>query len=294
MATERHDPVTGRPTTGHEWNGIEELETPVPRVVFFFLIAGTLFAIGYWLLMPAWPLGWTYTRGLLGIDQRNVVTRQVAEAAVARTVWTDRIATEDFAAIAADEDLMRHVRDTGRTLFVDNCAVCHGVRGTGGPGFPNLAAGAWLWGGDPETIAETVGVGINSTNEDTRISQMMAFGRDGVLEIDDIRSVAAYVRSLSGQKLGEADQARRPAGQELFAANCAACHGEDGRGMFEAGAPDLTDDNWIYGGDAQSVFTTIYSGRQGHMPHWRNRLSPTDIRILALYVGTLATDGGTR
>jgi cytochrome c oxidase cbb3-type subunit 3 len=259
MATERHDPVTGRPTTGHEWNGIEELETPIPRVVIFFLIAGTLFAIGYWL-----------------------------QAAVSRAVWTDRIATEDFAAIAADEDLMRHVRDTGRTLFVDNCAVCHGVRGTGGPGFPNLAAGSWLWGGDPETIAETINVGINSTDEDTRISQMMAFGRDGMLEIEDIRSVAAYVRSLSGQQLGEADQARLPAGQEVFAANCASCHGEEGKGMVEVGAPDLTDDNWIYGGDAQSVFTTIYSGRQGHMPHWQNRLSPTDIRILALYVGTLA------
>lgn len=294
MATERHDPITGRPTTGHEWNGIEELETPVPRVVFFFLIAGTLFAIGYWLLMPAWPLGWTYTKGLLGIDQRTVVTRQVEQAAVSRAAWADRIAGEDFAAIAADEELMRHVRDTGRTLFVDNCAVCHGARGTGGPGFPNLAAGAWLWGGDPETIAETISVGINSTDDDTRISQMMAFGRDGVLEIGQVRAVAAYVRSLSSQQLGETDQARLPEGQEVFAANCAACHGEEGKGMVEVGAPDLTDENWIYGGDAQSVFTTIYSGRQGHMPHWQNRLSPVDIRILALYVGTLATDGGAQ
>ncbi|MET3792260.1 cytochrome-c oxidase, cbb3-type subunit III [Aquamicrobium terrae] len=292
MATERHDPVTGRVTTGHEWNGIEELETPIPRVVFFFLIVGTLFAIGYWLLMPAWPVGWTYTKGLLGIDQRNVVTQQVEEAAVSRAVWTDRVGSEDFAAIAADGDLMRHVRDTGRTLFVDNCAVCHGVRGTGGPGFPDLAAGSWLWGGDPETIAETISVGINSTNDDTRVSQMMAFGRDGVLESDQIRSVAAYVRSLSGQELSEADQARVPAGQEVFAENCASCHGEDGKGMVEVGAPDLTDQHWIYGGDAQTVYTTIYSGRQGHMPHWQDRLSPTDIRILALYVGALATDGG--
>jgi cytochrome c oxidase cbb3-type subunit 3 len=126
------------------------------------------------------------------------------------------------------------------------------------------------------------------------MSQMMAFGRDGVLEIGQVRAVAAYVRSLSGQQLGETDQARLPEGQEVFAANCAACHGEEGRGMAEAGAPDLTDENWIYGGDAQSVFTTIYSGRQGHMPHWQDRLSPVDIRILALYVGTLATDGGTK
>lgn len=287
MATEKHDPVTGRLTTGHEWNGIEELNTPIPRVVFFFLIAGTLFSIGYWLLMPAWPIGWTYTKGLLGIDQRNVVTRQVEEATASRAVWTDRIATEDFAAIAADDELMRHVRDTGRTLFVDNCAVCHGVRGTGGPGFPDLAAGAWLWGGDPETVAETIGVGINSTNDDTRVSQMMAFGRDGVLEMAQVSAVAAYVRSLSGQQLSEADQARLEVGQDVFAANCAACHGEEGKGMVEVGAPDLTDSHWIYGGDAQSVFTTIYSGRQGHMPHWQGRLSPVDIKILALYVGAL-------
>ncbi|MET3662983.1 cytochrome-c oxidase, cbb3-type subunit III [Aquamicrobium ahrensii] len=287
MATEKHDPVTGRLTTGHEWNGIEELNTPIPRVVFFFLIAGTLFSIGYWLLMPAWPLGWTYTKGLLGIDQRTVVTRQVEEATASRAVWTDRIATEDFAAIAADDELMRHVRDTGRTLFVDNCAVCHGVRGTGGPGFPDLAAGAWLWGGDPETVAETIGVGINSTNDDTRVSQMMAFGRDGVLEMAQVSAVAAYVRSLSGQQLSEADRARLEVGQDVFTANCAACHGEEGKGMVEVGAPDLTDGNWIYGGDAQSVFTTIYSGRQGHMPHWQGRLSPVDIKILALYVGAL-------
>lgn len=291
MATERRDPTTGRTTTGHEWNGIEELETPIPRVVIFFLIVTTLFAIGYWILMPAWPLGVTYTKGLLGIDQRAVVTKQVEDAAGIRAVWTGRIAEASLEDIAADPALMNHVRETGRTLFIDNCAACHGTRGTGGPGFPNLAAKAWLWGGEPETIAETIRIGINSTNEETRVSQMMAFGRDGVLDDGQVRAVTAYVRSLSSLPAGADDTARIAAGKDIFVANCVACHGEDAKGSTDAGAPDLTDAAWIYGSSTQSVFTTIYSGRQGHMPHWEGRLSLVDIKLLALYVGTLKEEG---
>ena len=290
MAEATRDPVTGRETTVHEWNGIEELDTPIPRVVLFFLAVTTLFAIGYWLLMPAWPLGWTYTKGLLGNDQREIVARQVQDAAAERASWTSRIAKASFAEIAADPALMRHVRDTGRTLFADNCAVCHGTEGKGGPGFPNLAAGSWLWGGTPEAIAETIRVGINGTAKDTRTAQMMAFGRDGVLQREQVVAVVSYVRSLSGQKLTEAEQARVPAGKEVFAANCAACHGPEGKGMHDLGAPDLTDAHWIYGGDEQSVLNSVHGGRQGHMPSWEGRLSPTDIKLLALYVGTLSGD----
>jgi cytochrome c oxidase cbb3-type subunit 3 len=288
MADATRDPVTGTTTTGHEWNGIEELDTPIPRVVLFFLAATALFSIGYWLLMPAWPLGWSYTKGLLGIDQRAVVTEQVRDAAAERAVWTKRIADGSFADIKADPALMRHVVDTGRTLFTDNCAVCHGTEGKGGPGFPSLAAGAWLWGGSPEAIAQTIRVGINGTAKDTRTSQMLAFGRDGVLQREQVLAVAAYVRSLSGQKLTETEQASVPAGKEVFAQNCVACHGPDGKGMQDLGAPDLTDTTWIYGGDAQAVLDTVHGGRQGHMPSWEGRLSPTEIKLLALYVGTLA------
>jgi cytochrome c oxidase cbb3-type subunit 3 len=279
-------------TTGHEWNGIQELDTPVPRVVLFFLAATILFSIVYWVLMPAWPLGWTYTKGLLGVDQREIVTKQVRDASAARAVWTDRIESADFAAIAGDPVLMRHIRDTGRTLFIDNCAVCHGTSGTGGPAFPDLAAKAWLWGGAPEDLAETIRVGINSAHPQTRISQMLAFGRDGVLTPDAVHDVSAYVRGLSGQELSEADRARTGAGKEVYAANCASCHGEDGAGIRDVGAPNLTDRHWIYGGDAQSVYTSIYAGRQGHMPHWEGRLSPAEIKMLAIYVGTLG--GGAR
>lgn len=219
------------------------------------------------------------------------MTKQVEDAATARAVWTGRIAETSLADIAADPDLMKHVRETGRTLFIDNCAACHGTRGTGGPGFPNLTAKARLWGGEPETIAETIRIGINSTNAETRVSQMMAFGRDGILDDGQVRAVAAYVRSLSGLPMSVDDTARIAAGQQVFADNCVACHGEDARGSMDAGAPDLTDATWIYGGDAQTVFTTIYSGRQGHMPHWEGRLTPVDIKLLALYVDTLGEEG---
>jgi cytochrome c oxidase cbb3-type subunit 3 len=282
------DPVTGRLTTGHEWNGIEELDTPVPRVVLFFLAVTTLFSIVYWVLMPAFPLGWTYTKGLLGHDQREVVTRQVRDAAAGREVWTARVANAPYAEIAADPALMRHVRDTGRTLFADNCVVCHGQDGKGGPGFPSLTSGAWLWGGSPEAIEQTIRVGINGTAKDTRVAQMMAFGRDGILDRQKVLDVVSYVRSLSSLPQTEAARARVPAGREVFDANCVACHGETGKGNTDLGAPDLTDASWIYGSDPQSVFDSVNHGRQGHMPSWEGRLTPLEIRLLALYVTTLA------
>ncbi|MDF2114647.1 cytochrome-c oxidase, cbb3-type subunit III [Roseiarcaceae bacterium H3SJ34-1] len=288
MGPERLDPVTGRTTTGHEWNGIEELNTPIPRVVLFFLAAFTLFGIGYWILMPAWPTGTSYTKGLLGIDQRQVVAEQIRQANAERAGWTDKIAKASFAEIAADPAMMRNVRETGRTLFGDNCAVCHGVKGTGGPGFPNLAAKAWLWGGNPEVIAQTISVGINSTDAQTRVSQMPAFGRTGMLDSAKIRSVVAYVRTLSGQKPDATpDKNLVEAGQKVFASECASCHGDNAAGNLDVGAPNLTDTIWIYGGDEQSINNSVFNGRQGHMPHWSGRLSPVDIKILALYVGTL-------
>lgn len=288
MGPERLDPVTGQTTTGHEWNGIEELNTPVPRIVLFFLAVSTLFGIGYWILMPAWPTGTSYTKGLLGIDQRQILAEQIRQADAERARWTDVIAKASFAEIAADPAMMRNVRETGRPLFGDNCAVCHGVKGTGGPGFPNLAAKSWLWGGNPEAIAQTISVGINSGDAQTRVSQMPAFGRTGMLDSAKIRSVVAYVRTLSGQKPeGTQDKSLIEAGQKVFASECASCHGDNAAGKPDVGAPNLTDTIWTYGGDEQSISKSVFNGRQGHMPHWSGRLSPVEIKILALYVGTL-------
>ena len=288
MDVGERDPITGRMTTGHEWNGITELMTPVPRVVLFFLAIGALFAVGYWLMMPAFPLGTTYTKGLLGNDQRRIVAEQVKAAEADRAVWMDKIAAMDFAGIRADPELMRRVHETGRTLFIDNCAACHGVNATGGPGFPDLTAKAWLWGGEPETIAQTIAVGINSTNDDTRVSQMLAFGPDSVLNRQQIADVVAYVQSLPGVAHGETISAERvAAGKEVFVANCAPCHGEDAKGVRDQGAPNLTDATWINGGSAGDIYSSVYSGRQGHMPHWRDRMTPVEIKLLALYVDQL-------
>lgn len=180
---------------------------------------------------------------------------------------------------------MEIVRRTGRTLFGDNCSACHGVNAQGIKGAPSLTTSSWLWGGDAETIAETIRVGINSAHPDARMSQMPAFGRDKMLSRSDIESVVGYVRTLAGAS-ADTDAARdkREAGQALFAANCAACHGDDGKGKIEMGAPNLTDLSWIYGGDFHSVYTTVWGGRQGHMPTWEARLSLLDRKILTLYL----------
>lgn len=290
MDVGKRDPITGRLTTGHEWNGIEELETPVPRVVLFFLAVTALFAVGYWIAMPAWPLVTTYTKGILGNDQREIVTKQVEAAQLARGAWMDKIGGADFATLKADPAVMQHVHETGRRLFADNCALCHGVNATGGPGFPNLRAKAWLWGGTPETLAQTITVGINSTNSDTRTSQMLAFGSTGTLGPKQVGQVAAYVLSLSAEAGAETEDAETlKAGQEIFKANCVSCHGDDAKGKQDVGAPNLTDKTWIYGGDLNTIYRTIYSGRQGHMPNWKNRLSPGEIKLLALYVDSLGT-----
>ncbi|HEX6001326.1 MAG TPA: cytochrome-c oxidase, cbb3-type subunit III [Hyphomicrobiaceae bacterium] len=285
MRVDERDPYTGQATTGHEWNDIRELNTRVPRAVWVFLIATALFSLAYWVLMPAWPVGRTYTRGLLGADVRQDVAVDLRDAAARRSAWTARLETQDFGAIQADREFMRKVGETGRTLFGDNCAVCHGARATGGPGFPSLIDDAWMWGGTPDAVLETIRVGVNSVHSDTRSSEMPAFGRDRILDRPAILNVVAYVRSLSHPEIaGGPDAQKVAAGREVFAANCNACHGEDARGSKDAGAPDLTDNFWLYGGDEESIYHTVWGGRKGHMPSWDKRLSETDRKILALYL----------
>jgi cytochrome c oxidase cbb3-type subunit III len=285
MSVGERDPHTGYLTTGHDWDGITELNTPVPRTVYFFLILSFVFSVGYWVLMPAWPIGATYTKGLLGLDQRDSVRTDLKEAALERTIWSKQIENQSFADIQANAPLMTIVRRTGRVLFGENCAACHGIDAKGGPGFPNLTSGSWLWGGDPQAIAETIRVGINSTHPSTRTSQMLAFGRDQLLPAADISKVAAYVRTLSNPMAAQDTKSGDvEAGKAIFAANCVSCHGDDGKGKTDVGGPDLTSGHWIYGGDLQSIATTIWGGRQGRMPSWEERLSPLDRKILTLYV----------
>ncbi len=293
MGLIERDPHTGHSTTGHEWNGIKELNTAVPWAVWAFLIAAFAFALTWWILMPAWPLGTTYTKGLLGADERQTVAAGLRTAAERRADWTGRIEKESFSAIRSDPALMRDVRQAGHALFGDNCAACHGVGAKGGPGFPDLTDKAWLWGGSPDAILQTLRVGVNSEHVDSRVSQMPAWGRDGMLKDDAIRNAVAYVYSLSHPGTAkEALSGDAAAGKAVFSANCSACHGANAKGNTQMGAPDLTDRFWLYGGDEASIYESVYNGRQGHMPTWDKRLTPVERKILTLYI--LDLDRGAR
>ncbi|MBD9488177.1 cytochrome-c oxidase, cbb3-type subunit III [Ensifer sp. ENS11] len=291
MEVDEIDPVSGRKTTGHEWNGIKELDTPVPRGVLLFLIITHIFALVWWVLLPTWPLGSTYTKGLLGIDQRKTVEERLATAKSDRAALTTQIETLSFDEIRADERLMATVRSMGHQLFGDNCAACHGVDGRGRNNYPDLTDDDWLWGGSPENVAQTLKVGINTQHAESRVAQMPAFGRDEMLDRNQIRDVALYVRSLTNPGASTADNVgQMERGREVFLTTCAACHGEDAKGNQEVGAPNLTDQYWVYGGSIQNIIDTVHGGRQGHMPTWDERLTPLEIKVLALYVNSLGVE----
>jgi cytochrome c oxidase cbb3-type subunit 3 len=291
MAIEEIDPVSGHVTTGHQWNGIKELDTPVPRGVLIFLIVTHLFAVIWWFVMPTWPLGNTYTKGLLGADQRKIVEEKLVQADAARAPWVNAIEKSSFDEILANPQLMQVVMKTGHQLFGDNCAACHGRDGKGGDNYPDLTDHDWIWGGGPERIAETMRVGVNALHAESRAARMPSFGRDKMLDQTQVGNVATYVYSLSNP-LASTPQtiARIEAGRQVFLTNCAACHGEDAKGNQDLGAPNLSDRFWIYGGDFEKIITTIHGGRQGHMPTWDERLSPAEIKILALYVYSLGVE----
>lgn len=285
MAIGERDPQTGQMTTGHEWNGIKELNTRVPLAVWIFLIAAFIFSVGYWVLMPAWPLGNTYTKGLLGVDEREFVTERVEDAAQARARWTGRIAGMNYAAIQADPELMTFIRQDGHRLFGDNCAACHGLDATGGHGFPDLTDNVWLWGGGAEAVAHSIAVGVNSpASEQTRTSEMLAFGETGILDNASVFAAADYVKSLSDPAWTKRHAASIAKGREVFALNCTVCHGESGHGNQALGAPNLTDDIWLYGGSIEDIYTTIHGGRRGVMPAWQDSLKPLERKILTLYI----------
>ena len=217
MSKAERDPHTGHMTTGHEWNGIKELNTHPPRLVFFFLGAVILFSVGYWVLMPAIPLGSSFTKGMLGYDDRAVVAAEMRQSETERSAWTAKVLNQPAKVVLADAQLMNAVRQTGRALFGDSCAACHGSQAAGGPGFPDLRySSSTLWGRDPEALEETIRVGINSAHPETRVSAMPAFGRDQMLTEAQIGDVIAYVKSLS---VRSAPSQQTAAGGALFADN---------------------------------------------------------------------------
>ena len=221
------DPVSGYDTTGHDWGGITELNTAFPKLVIWAMILTFLYSVIAWILLPAWPLGRDYTRGLLGLDQGEQAVQGYDELVAGRQNWLDRFATADFPALQSDAGLMQQAMPHARRLFEDNCAACHGVTGQGGPGYPVLADGHWLWSGDPQDVAETIRVGINSDHPDTRIAEMPPFDW---MEHDDRRALSDYVAALP-QGAGDPDSAA----EVFFAENCASCHAMKGRAGWRSG-----------------------------------------------------------
>lgn len=291
MEVKERDPVTGRETTGHEWNGIKELDTPVPRGVLIFLIVTHVWAIAWWFFVPAWPIGTTYTKGLLGVNQHVTVEASIVEGQAERSPWTGRLGGEPYDTILSDEALMQTVRSAGSQLFGDNCAACHGRDARGRAGYPDLTDGDWLWGGGPEAIEQTIRIGINATHPESRIAQMPAFGRDQMLQREQIHDVAAYVFSFSNPDYStEQTLERIEAGREVFAMSCAACHGDNAQGLADIGAPNLTDSRWVYGGDMATIIASVHGGRQGHMPTWEERMTDAEIRTLSLFVHDLGIE----
>jgi len=278
------DEITGTETTGHEWDGIKELNTPLPRWWLWTFYATVVWAVGYWIAMPAWPLVSSYTKGVLGYSNRAVVAERLAEARAAQSQYLERIQAASLEEINSDTDLLNFAIAGGRSAFAVNCSQCHGLGAAGGRGYANLNDDAWLWGGTLEDIAQTVRFGIRSNHEETRLGDMPGFLRDGILDRAQVADAAAYVLSLSG---GAEDQAAVARGAEVFAENCTTCHQEGGVGNPEVGAPNLSDEIWLYGGDKETVLTTIANGRAGVMPAWTGRLDDATIKQLAVYVHSL-------
>lgn len=284
MGTNKLDEVTGTETTGHEWDGIAELNTPLPRWWVLTFWVTFIWAIGYIIVYPAIPLMSSYTKGIWNYSERAVVVEDVAKLQSMRAESAKKLIGASLEDIKNDPALLNFARAMAKPAFGDNCAPCHGTGASGSKGFPDLNDDDWLWGGTLDDIHTTIKVGIRDKHEETRINDMPAFGTDEILEPKQITDVAGYVLSLSGGKVDGADV---EAGKTLFAENCASCHGEDGKGMTEMGAPNLTDAIWLYGGDAAAVMETIKLSRKGNMPTWQGRLDEATIKALAVYVHTL-------
>jgi cytochrome c oxidase cbb3-type subunit 3 len=274
------DDVTGTQTTGHEWDGIKELNTPLPRWWLWTFYGTIVFAIGYTIAYPAWPLINSATTGVLGYTTRGELMKDLDAAKAAQAVYTDKIAAMPVADIAADATLSRFATAAGKSLFKVNCAQCHGSGATGSIGYPNLNDDDWIWGGSVDQIYATITHGARSSDPDTHIMDMPSFGTDALLTSDQIVTVAKQVASFTGLEGGAAT----PEGAQLYTDNCASCHGDTGQGNPDVGAPALNDKIWLYGGSLAAIEGQVTHPRLGMMPAWGTRLGDTAVKELAVYV----------
>lgn len=271
-------------TTGHSWDGIEELNNPLPRWWLMVFYACIIWAIGYSIAMPAWPGIKSATAGVLGWSTRAEVAEDIASFEVMNSAVNAELAAADVTEVAVGSDVHNYGVNMGAAVFRANCSQCHGSGAAGNVGYPNLLDNDWLWGGTVDEIAYTVRNGVRNETDDARYSQMPSFGADELLEPEQIDQVVEYVLSLSGQ---DHDAPMATEGAVVFTDNCAACHAEDGTGDIYQGAPNLTDAIWLYGGDRDTIKETVTYARFGVMPAWGLRLSDAEINAAALYVHQL-------
>jgi cytochrome c oxidase cbb3-type subunit III len=277
------DEVSGVATTGHEWDGIRELDNPMPRWWVWTFYATIVWALVYTIAYPAWPLVRSATGGLLGYSSRADVKEELAAASAAQAQYVDAIKSKTVGEIAADDQLREFAEAAGAAAFKVNCVQCHGSGAAGGKGFPNLNDDDWLWGGKIDQIYRTITHGARfATDDATRSSEMPAFGE--ILQPDEIAQVSAYVVSLSGTP-EHADLVA--SGAQVFADNCAACHGDNGKGNQELGAPNLTDAIWLYGSDEAAVAAQVRAPHHGVMPAWGARLGDITVKELTVFVHSL-------
>ena len=275
------DEHSGVETTGHEWDGIKELDNPLPRWWLWIFYATIAWSVVYWVLMPAWPGLHSYTHGLLHNSARAQVAQDLKDLAAKRGAAGAQLRTATVEQIEADPKLQAYALEEGQSIFGDNCATCHGQSGTGGKGYPNLRDDVWLWGGALEDIQHTIRVGVRSGDPNARNSIMPAFGRDAILKPEQVDDLTEYVVALSHRK---ADAAAIARAAPVFQANCGVCHGPEGKGNQAFGAPNLTDADWLYGGDRASIHDQIWNGHGGVMPAWGHRFDDATIKALAVYI----------
>ena len=285
------DAVSGIETTGHEWDGLKELDNPAPRWWLIVWLVTIVFAVGYWVVYPAWPTLSGHTKGLFGWTEYNKLKTDQKEIDARQGAYLAKFHAMTFDQIKADPAEYEFARAGGAVVFKENCAACHGGGGEGrlftksGGGYPNLNDDDWLFGGKLETIYHTIQVGSRSTDPDTHATMMPAFGA-GILKPDEIDDVATYVLQLS-HGTPTSPSAAWTRGQALFATNCSSCHGASGEGNQDLGAPKLNDAIWLYGGDKATIVETITHARAGVMPTWKHRLSDDSQRMVAVYVHSL-------
>jgi cytochrome c oxidase cbb3-type subunit III len=284
------DEASGVDTTGHEWDGIKELNNPLPRWWLWTLYATIIWSMGYVIVYPAWPGLTSTTKGWWEWSSRADLRSEMALLDQSRQTINDNVAASDINAILADEQLRTFAVSAGSSIFKVNCVQCHGSGAAGGPGYPNLNDDSWIWGGTPEQIQLTIAHGIRAeADPDSRSSMMPAFGQDDLLTSEQINQVAHHVFKLAAL---EHDQTLATAGATVFIENCASCHGEKGEGNQDLGAPQLNDAVWLYGNTPELITSQIKAPRHGMMPPWQARLGESKIKQLTAYV--LSLGGGQK